>query len=173
MRRLLLPFTLALACAACLGNDSHGLPPTGKKQETMKTESNGLGVEFSLVNPRIRKAEELQAKAVLTNDTSKVLQINILFLDFTQLLLEVQTVDRKPVHPKPPPFPPADDGRTGRTKLLPGQSLTHIYRGSQYFGAPLSPGKYQVRFLYENGNPAHGDWTGRIVTEWVNFEVAR
>lgn len=139
----------------------------------MSTKVNGLAVQFSVLNPQIRDANNFEAEVVFTNDSGKRLRLNALFLDIPKVLLRVRRSDGTPVNPGPPPMPPVDDGKEGRIDLEPGKSVTFAYKGSQYFGAPLMPDTYEVRFRYENTLPQHGEWTGTIETGWVSFEVIR
>jgi hypothetical protein len=137
----------------------------------MKAESNGLEVEFTVETRKIKNKDEFLARAVFTNRSERGLRLNALFLPFAPILLKVRQGDGTPVDPTSPPFPPADDGIVGREILEPAQSIGFQYRGVDLFGMPLSKGKYQVRFFYENLEPQKGDWIGTLGTDWIEFEV--
>ncbi len=132
---------------------------------------NHLEAEFTVLTPAIPAASSFAAQVVMTNRSPSILRLNARLLDMSQLLLKVQTIDGKPVHPGPPGMPRKDDGETGRVKMHPGQALTFRYTGSDYFGSELPPGRCQVRFVYRNLLPGNGDWTGAIEAPWLDFEV--
>jgi hypothetical protein len=163
---------LALIALATVGLvvASQGNP---KRRTTVRAEVNQLEVRFSVNTPVIDDPQDLQLQVTLTNQSKSHVRLNALFLDIPKVLLEVRRADGAPVHPGPPPMPPTDDGKEGRVGLSSGQSVTYQYRGSQYFGAPLPPGIYQVRFRYENTVSEHQDWTGSVQTAWANFEVRK
>jgi hypothetical protein len=154
-----------LDCVGGLQNSSN------RRKNKVKTEVNQLEVEFIVTNRQLKKAEEFQAQAIFTNKSGNDLRLNALFLDFAPILLKTRYQDGTPVFPTSPPFPPEDDGNTGRINLKPGESATFTYRGVDYFGTPLREGKYQLRFRYENKVSKYGDWTGLIESDWVDFEV--
>lgn len=143
---------------------------SGRKTK-VGTEVNSLLVEFQVLQPRITGANEFTARVRFTNKSSRELRLNTLLLNIPKVLLKVRKSDGTPVYPGPPGYPPIDDGEIGRINLKPGESVSYEYTGSQYFGTSLDPGKYEVRFRYENTLPQRGDWTGIIETEWVGFEV--
>jgi hypothetical protein len=143
---------------------------SGRKTK-VDTEVNFLLVEFQVLHPRIANASEFAARVRFTNKSSRELRLNTLLLNIPKVLLKVRKHDGTPVYPGPPGYPPIDDGEIGRINLKPGESVAYEYSGSQYFGTSLAPGKYEVRFWYENTLPQRGDWTGVIETEWVGFEV--
>lgn len=141
------------------------------QKNTVTTEVNQLEVVFGVSEKEIESAGEFQARAVFTNKSDKDLRLNALFLEFSHILLKVRHADGTPVNPGSPPFPPEDDGNAGRVILKPGESKSFTYKGSDYFSVPLPEGDYQVRFIYENTVTKYGDWTGKIETDWMNFEV--
>ena len=132
-----------------------------------------LKVDFKVLTPTISAAGELACEAVFTNRSVEDLRLNALILNRPKVLLKVRNSLGLPVHPGPPGMPPLDDGEVGRKVLKPGESVSFKYSGLAYFGTDLAPGKYQVRFRYENILPQKGDWTGTIETEWLAFEVTK
>jgi hypothetical protein len=150
-----------------------GIHAQGGRRTKMITKVDGIRLEFSVLRPQISRAREMETRVVFTNEGSHNLRLNGLFLDIPKVLLKVRRSDGTPVFPGPPGIPPLDDGETGRFVLRPGESKSYEYNGSQYFGTELDPGKYQVRFRYENTLPQRGDWTGTIETDWVDFEVKK
>ena len=42
---------------------------------------------------------------------------------------------------------------------------------SDFLGEPLPPGRYQIRFAYENLPGRADEWTGKIDSGWLDFEV--
>ena len=132
---------------------------------------NQLNVDFRVVTPVIPAAEKLAVVVTMTNEATGNLRLNALFLDRPKVLLQVRTIEGVPINPGPPGMPPLDNGEAGRKMLKPQESITFRYTGPQYFGTELPPGRYQIRFRYENTLPQKGDWTGTIETEWLDFEV--
>ena len=145
----------------------------GERRQSVSTIVSGLAVELDVLTPRIHKAEEFEARAVFTNKSSTELKLNALLLDIPNVHLKVKDSHGLPIHPGPPGMPRQDDGKAGRKILKPGQSVSFEYTGFAYFGTELAPGRYEVRFVYENTITEHGDWTGSIQTEWVPFDVIR
>ena len=137
--------------------------------------SNRLEVEFSVLSPKIKRAEELQVKAIFTNAAKERLRLKTLFLNLPVVLLKVRKAEKggkSPVLLGPPPMPPADDGKAGREDLEPGQRLEFLYKGSDIFGGKtLPPGEYEIRFRYENLTARPPEWKGVIETDWVEFRV--
>jgi hypothetical protein len=142
-----------------------------ERKSSVSTTVNGLEVDFSVLAPEITSIQEFAARVVMTNRGSAGLRLNCLLLNRPRVLLKVRHITGLPVPPGLLGFPPRDDGEVGRKVLKPGEFVTYSYTGLQYFSSELAPGKYQVRFVYENTLPQHGDWTGRVETEWVDFEV--
>ena len=157
---------LATVCALRAGTK------TRPRKESI-VQANGLELTFALTRSRIKNIEEFEARATFTNKSDHAIRLNALFLDVPPLLLDVRTVAGEQVFASPPPFPPEDDGEVGRVNLLPGQSSSYVYPGILYFSRPLSPGMYQVRFRYENTVAQGKDWLGKLVSDWLNFEVYR
>lgn len=153
------------------GSSSQGSSKRSKNK--VKVEVNNLQVEFSIADQVIKTTDDFQAQAVFTNKSKEDLRLNALFLEFAPILLKTRKIDGTPVNPGSPPFPPEDDGNVGRIILKPEQSEKFSYRGVDYFGEPLPEGKYQVRFIYQNPVNQYGDWTGKIETDWINFEIRR
>lgn len=137
----------------------------------MKVEVNQLAVEFRITNQVIQTTDEFQAQAVFTNQSTDNLRLNALFLEFAPILIKIRTDDGRVINPGSPPFPPKDDGKVGRIILTPNQSETFSYRGVDYFGEPLPEGHYQAQFVYQNTIKEYGDWTGKIESSWIDFEI--
>jgi hypothetical protein len=134
---------------------------------------NGLEAELKVLQARIKSAQEFAVQVVLKNRSNANLRLNTLHLDHPRVLLEVRHINGLPVHAGPPGIPPQDDGEVGRKILKPGEFVFYKYTGSDYFGSSLVPGIYQVRFTFDTTLPQHGDWTGNIETEWLEFEVIK
>ena len=172
MRRYFFRQLGLLAVIGILAEFGGALAQAGEERKSsVSTTVNQLEVEFSVQTPVISSIEELAARVVMTNKGSTNLRLNCLLLDRPRVLLKVRHVAGLPVPSGLLGFPPRDDGEVGRKVLKPGEFVTYSYTGLQYFSSELAPGKYQVRFVYENTLPQHGDWTGRVETEWVDFEV--
>lgn len=142
-----------------------------KRKSEINMEGKQLDVNFGVVNHHVKKSDDLEVRVTLTNKSDSNIKLNGLFLEIPKILLKVRKLDGTPVYPGSPPIPFKDDGKTGRIYLNPGQETTFNYKGSDYFGVELPPGKYQVRFRYQNTIAEYGDWTGTIETDWINFEV--
>lgn len=137
----------------------------------MKVEVNQLEVEFKIADQVIETTDQFQAQAIFTNKSRYDLRLNALFLEFAPILIKIRTADGKLINPGSPPFPPEDDGKVGRIVMAPEQSETFEYRGVDYFGEPLPEGHYQAQFIYQNTVTEHGDWTGKIESGWIDFEI--
>lgn len=144
-----------------------------ERKSNVSTTVNQLELEFKVLRPTITAAGELVCVVVFTNKSASNMRLNGIFLNRPRVLLKVRRRDGLPIHPGPPGMPPLDDGEVGRRVLKPEESVTFQYSGSDYFGTDLSPGKYQVQFRYENILSKKGDWTGKIETEWLDFEVTK
>lgn len=162
-------FVISLAIVSCPFNISR--KDEKERKSEIKMEVNQLGVDFGVLNPLIKKGDDLVVRITLTNKSDNQIKLNGLFLEIPKILLKVRKADGTPIYPGSPPIPFKDDGKTGRIYLAPGQATTFTYKGSDYFGVELSPGKYQVKFRHQNTVAEYGDWTGTIETDWVNFEV--
>lgn len=137
----------------------------------MPVEINHCQLEFAVVRPRIKRAEELEARATFTNKSAAPIRLNTLFLPFASIMLRVRTAERKLVPSGPPPLPPQDEGDANRKVLRPGETAIFNYKGGDYFASPVPPGKYQVQFRYEQKNGNGGDWTGTLESPWIDFEI--
>lgn len=137
----------------------------------MKVTVNQLGVEFRVITPRIKKSDNLEVRAVFTNESQKTIRLNALFLPYATVMLKIRKADGALINPSSPPLPPVDDGKTDRMELTPGESATHVYKGYEYLGAPLQSGEYEVRFRYDNSRSKFEEWKGVIETNWLKFEV--
>lgn len=141
--------------------------------ETKKT-VNQLTVEFSVITPRIKYADELEVRACFTNESKAKMRLKTLFLDLPVILLHVRKAGGEQVPLGPPPLPPPDDGVIGRVDLATGQSLRYVYNGINIFsGKTLSPGLYEICIRYDN-EVGHGEeWRGVIKTDWIKFNVEK
>src|SRR4051812_31712698 len=110
----------------------------------MALEVNHCRLEFTVAPARIKRAEELHARAVFTNLSAAPIRLNTLFLPYASIMLRVRDAERKPIPSGPPPLPPEDKGPENRNILKPQESATFTYKGGDYFASPLAPGKYQV-----------------------------
>jgi hypothetical protein len=138
---------------------------------TSTTITDGLQVQFS-VPYRLKRTDDFEARVTLTNTLSAPMRLNGIALQFATLALKFKRTDETQIPTGPPPFPVRDDGIVGRINLGAGHSATFTYRASELFpGRQLEDGDYLVRFVYENRNGQHHDWTGSIATEWLSFEL--
>jgi len=144
-----------------------------ERKSRVSTTVNRLEAEFSVLAPRITATADFAVQVILKNRSASDLRLNMLYLDHPRVLLKVRQINGTPVHAGPPGMPPMDDGEVGRKDLRPGEFVFYRYTGTDYFGSTLAPGVYQVRFIYENRVPGHGDWTGIIETDWLDFEVVK
>lgn len=163
-------FAAGLLAIAALCTSARSQPQPRKESIV---EVNGLELVFSLRQQRIRNVGEFEARAVFRNASSHRIRLNALYTYVTQVMIDVRTAKGERVLPGPPPMPPVDDGIRGRIPLDPGQTVAFTYPGPQYFMEPLAPGQYETRFRYENILPNGGDWQGKIVTDWLPFEVIK
>ena len=171
--RPILGLIAAVLFGGCAGAVLRSDGITKERKMKTKTTVNQLSLEFSVVTPRVKKAEDLEVRAIFTNESKTTLRLKTLFLDFGVILLKVRKSDGTPVLLGPAPLPPADDGETGRVDLSPGQSIEYVYRGINIFGGQkLPPGEYQIRFRYANEYAPEGEWKGTIETEWLTFRIA-
>lgn len=141
--------------------------------ETKKT-VNQLTLEFSVITPRIKYADELEVRACFKNESKTKMRLKTLFLDLPVILLNVRKDGGEKVPLGPPPLPPLDDGVIGRVDLVPGQSLRYVYNGINIFsGKALPPGLYEIRIRYDNEAGQGEEWRGVIETDWIKFNVEK
>jgi hypothetical protein len=143
-----------------------------ERKSNVSTTVNYLEAKFSVLAPRISDTSEFAVQVILTNKSSADLRLNTIFL-VPRLVLQVRQITGEPVRSGSLGMPQDDDGEVGRKVLKPGEFVFYKFTGWSYFGSDLAPGRYQVRFIYENRVPGHGDWTGIIETEWLDFEVVK
>ena len=134
----------------------------------MHAEDNGLAVDFTVTTPSLTDIRGFAAKAAFVNTGKTPLKIDGRALAPAALALEFRDANGARVPHCPPPVPPADP-EAGRVTLTPGQTGTLNYDASICI-APR-PGRYQVRFTYGNADASHGDWVGKLTTDWAYFTL--
>ncbi len=162
---LLPAIALAGMAGGCDRADAIGKGPK------MQIEEKGLQATVELIRDRVRVPDDLALRVHFTNRSSAKLRLNGMFLDIGTVLVTVRDSDGQPIPKTPPPVPPIDDGQIGRVDLPPGGSEEYVYLGSDFLGEPLPPGRYQIRFAYENLPGRADEWTGKIDSGWLDFEV--
>lgn len=130
-----------------------------------------LQATATIPNVQTVDPNDLELHVTITNTSARPVRFNALHLPYTTIMMRVVYPDGTRVAPGPPPLPPRDDGEVGRVTLAPGDRLQYLYRGGDCFSSRLTPGHYRVRFEHENADDHHGDWTGRLETPWIPFEV--
>ena len=115
-----------------------------------------------------RRREDIAAQAILTNVGEEPVTLNLTPLSSPSLALEIVDADSSPLRLPPPPVP---GGETQSTRLTPGQSYTLEYPG--FFPQWTADGTYRVRlrYLYRPEVAASDEWTGQLVSEYVQFSV--
>src|ERR1700690_1199698 len=166
-RRYAFVLLLGWSTAAATAQGQGRATKTGRP---MKTVVNHLAAEISAL-PRVKSTEGVRVTVKLTNESAAPLGLDARYLTAPSLVLKFETEDGAPVPTGPPPVPQADDGKTGRVDLAPGESVSHTYEGGLIFGITLSPGKYRVLFRYSNEPGRPGEWTGSIECGPVPFQV--
>jgi hypothetical protein len=131
-----------------------------------------LSVEFAVLTPTIKHADELEVRAIFRNMGNGKLRINALHLDIPIILLEMRKAGGKNVPFGPPPLPPDDDGVVGRIDLNPKQFQRYVYYGDDLFGGESLPsGPYEIRLRYDNSHGRGDEWKGVIETDWIGFQI--
>ena len=112
---------VGLAFIACRGSLAE--QTEARRRSNVQTEVNHLKAEFKITKTRIQTAQDFEAEVTFTNTSGQPLRLNALFLEIPKVLLKVRRADGTVVSPGPPPFPPADDGVSGRIDLRPGRPV--------------------------------------------------
>lgn len=105
----------------------------------------------------------------IRNDGDEPLRLSTATM-FGAVSFEVHDFTDRRVPLGPPPAPPLDLA-SGITTIEPGGSLALDYHGDELFAEAPAPGSYRLRFA--GHAPAVDEaWEGRIVSPWVEFDVA-
>jgi len=174
--RQLITIVLVTACFVAIGYSDVKLGSKTNLEGKMETKItvNQLSLEFSVITPKIKYADELEVRAFFTNESKATMRVKTLFLDLPIILLKIRNDKGAPVLLGPPPLPPVDDGVIGRVDLTPGQSLRYLYYGINIFsGKMLQPGVYEIRFKYDNEYVQGEEWRGVIETDWIEFRIEK
>lgn len=121
------------------------------------------------VRPReTRRREDIVAQATLVNVGEEPVTLNLAPLSAPSLALEIVDAAGSPLRLPPPPVP---GGETQSTRVTPGQSYTLEYPG--FVPQWTAEGTYRVRlrYLYRPEVAASDEWTGQLVSEYVQFSV--
>ena len=121
------------------------------------------------VRPReTRRREDIVAQATLVNVGEESVTLNLAPLSAPSLALEIVDAAGSPLRLPPPPVP---SGETQSTRVTPGQSYTLKYPG--FVPQWTTEGTYRVRlrYLYLPEVAASDEWTGHLVSEYVQFSV--
>ena len=121
------------------------------------------------VRPReTRRREDIVAQATLVNVGEEPVTLNLAPLGAPSLALEIVDAAGSPLRLPPPPVP---GGETQSTRVPPGQSYTLAYPG--FLPQWTAEGTYRVRlrYLYRPEVAASDEWTGQLVSEYVQFSV--
>ena len=142
-----------------------------------ENQNDGAGVPsletaLKLKSPMLADARELEIELTLRNVGATALRLNTLPFEYGPAVLRLRTASEEPIPLLPPSVPPPDDGEVLRVQLGPSELVRFHYRGGGLLDAPLSPGKYAVRFqLSLTSGPSGRDWVGELASSWVPFEV--
>jgi hypothetical protein len=168
-------FAACLAIVFALTQCQRSLPTgtTQAKESNVVNPTKALHATLSLPKPKVRSASELEVRVTIANPSSSPVRLNALWCPFASLMLRVRMADNSPVRPGPPPTPVVDDGTTGRIDIPPRGTVEFAYSGREYFAQEITPGRYEMRFSYENTVSSHGDWTGVLESNWVPFEIVQ
>jgi hypothetical protein len=108
------------------------------------------------------------AEAVLRNDEARTLDLNLAPLASPSLALEVVDAQGAPVLLPPPGVP---GGAAERATVRAGGTHSLDYPG--FIPSWIDPGRYRarVRTAYRPTTARADEWTGELVSDWVDFEV--
>jgi hypothetical protein len=142
----------------------------------MTVDNLGLRLRLAVRAPVIRRGEDLQVEAVLTNTTDQPLVVNTWILDYASLVLDLERIQERdkttPVRLGPPPTPPAPDDTSGQMPLAPKESVRFVYDGQKFLvGQVLTDGNYRVRLAYDNRDGLPREWHGVLETDWLRFRI--
>ena len=121
------------------------------------------------VRPReTRRREDIVAQATLVNVGEEPVTLNLAPLSAPSLALEIVDAAGSPLRLPPPPVP---GGETQSIRVTPGQSYALEYPG--FLPQWTAEGTYRVRlrYLYRPEVAASNEWTGQLVSEYVQFSV--
>jgi len=122
-------------------------------------------VKVELTVPsRVASLDDLEIVATLHNPGPADARIRAVLLDLPSVVLEVRDAAMQPVPTGPPPVPPSLDGDDGQV-LPAGGTWTRRYLGASLFGVMPEPGRYAIRFAFED------EWQGDMASPWVPFEL--
>jgi len=129
-----------------------------------------MQVTLTLAANQVAKANDLDVKVVIVNQTSAPVRLNTSWLAAPSLVLKVKDAAGKPVPLGPPPTPQADDGDSGRETVPAGGKLEYSYKA--IFGSEPKSGTYTISFQATLGKgPKGADWAGTLASDWVTFQV--
>ena len=130
--------------------------------------SKTLEAELSVRPSQSSRREEIVAFGALINTGNELLTINLAPLSSPSLALEIVESDDSPVALPPPPVP---GGETPKALLAPGQRYSIEYPG--FVPQWTRSGIYRVRLRYIAQRPVSDpeEWTGQVMSEWVQFEI--
>ena len=115
-----------------------------------------------------RRREEFIAEGALVNVGDEGLVLNLAPLGAPSLALEIVDSAGSPVHLPPPPVPGAE---VPRAEIMPGRSYTMKYPGFVPQWTPPGIYRARLRYTYRPASPAPREWTGLVVSEWVEFSI--
>jgi hypothetical protein len=127
-----------------------------------------LKARLTVIPRKTHQREDIVARVALVNVGEKPVTLNLTPLSAPSLALEIVDSAGSPLHLPPPPVP---SGETQSTKVFPGHSYTLEYPG--FVPQWTAEGTYQVRlrYLYQPEVAASDEWTGQLVSEYVQFSV--
>ena len=130
--------------------------------------ANILKARLTVRPQETRRREDIVAQATLVNVGEEPVTLNLAPLSASSLALEIVDADSSPLRLPPPPVP---GGETQSTRITPGQSYTVEYLG--FVPQWTLEGTYRVRlrYLYRPEVAASDEWTGQLVSEYVQFSV--
>jgi hypothetical protein len=129
----------------------------------------GLQAEILLFRC-VRNPAGLLLNGRLTNVSDAPTTIFTMPLRYPMLVFEVRDATGATVPGGPPPVPPVDEP-SFHLELTPNADYSFDAAFADVVAIDLAPGTYQIRFAYGNEPATPGDWTGRVATGWVSFEV--
>lgn len=129
---------------------------------------NVLEARLTIRPQEARRREEIVAQGTLVNAGKEAITLNLAPLSAPSLALEIVDAAGSPLRLPPPPVPGAE---TQTARIAPGQSYTVEYPGFVPQWTPEGTYRARLRYLYRPATSSPGEWTGQVVSEYVQFRV--
>ena len=130
--------------------------------------SDHLETRLTVQPAETRPRDEFVAVGTLVNTGAEPLVLNLSPLSSPSLALEIVDAQGAPVLLPPPPVP---GGEVRTVELAPGQGHTVRFAGFVPQWTPFGAYRARLRYVYRPRVPSPREWTGQVVSDWVQFRI--